>query len=357
MHRSIALILSLAFGGAGLLPGSADAQTADMAFGASYSTLYGSTGRMSLTAEGLGDADLSSTIYYRGGETGEEARFSLRWTPEVASGELIYDVTIRLQDWDHIPYESRGARASVMREFAIHDQLAFGIGAFATQDDVTAVAANTSAILARDFGQSTSFGAQALIRYTAGDFDPKVAETRRLKMTANFSVAGLADRDYAAVEVGARFEQPILRGVTFAAEVNAGAVRGLDGGYVSILDRAFQGDTEPRGFEYGGLGPRDPVTQDALGGTNYYWGSIEVNWQIPETPITVGSFVDFGSTWSLPGVSAPQLMDDHSLRASAGISIEIESAIGNVRLSVAEPFERERFDRAQQVSVALVARF
>lgn len=358
MRCSSGLLLILALLAlVGLLPGAASAQTTDMALGVSYSTKYGSTGRISLTAEGLGLEDMASTVYYRAGSQGEEARLSLRWAPEFQSGRMVLDATVRSQDWDHIPYQSHGARFSATREYTMSDQLTFGIGVYATQDDVTGLASSNSAVLARDFGRSSSLGAQVSVRYEIGDFEPGLAEERRLQLTANLNVAGLADRDYVAFEAGARFDQPVVRDVALTAQFHAGSVSSLEGEYVSILDRAFQGDAEPRGFAYGGLGPRDPVSGDALGGTNYYWGSVELNWQIADSPVTVGGFVDFGSTWSLPGVTDPLLMDDHSLRASAGLSVEIESAIGDVRLSFAEPFERESFDRTQNVSVALVARF
>src|SRR3546814_11724540 len=43
-----------------------------------------------------------------------------------------------------------------------------------------------------------------------------------------------------------------------------------------ISDRFFKGGGDPRGFEYGGIGLRDRNTNDALGGKNFYTGTVEL---------------------------------------------------------------------------------
>ncbi|WP_300543139.1 BamA/TamA family outer membrane protein [Maricaulis sp.] len=351
------LLIAALFAGV-LAPAAVWGQSGDLSLGASYSSLYGPTANIAFSAEGLGrKKDIAASVRFRGGPEGEEGRVSFLRSPEVETGKLRYAFTANAQNWDHIPYESRGVRVSVEREKPVGPRTSFGAGAFAGYDDVTAVVSGMSGILARDFGESSSIGVNVFSRFESGDFEPGQPDAARLRLDSNLQIAGLGDRKYVALELGARYEMPLSSGFVLKTRLKAGAIRGLDDDYVSVLDRAFQGDLEPRGFEYGGLGPRDPATQDALGGANFYAGSVEIQRPVAETPVVIGAFVDFGSTWSVPGVSDPMLYDQHEIRASAGVSVEFSSDFGSLRVSYAEPFERQDHDRVQRLSVALVASF
>src|SRR3546814_14640718 len=55
-----------------------------------------------------------------------------------------------------------------------------------------------------------------------------------------------------------------------------GYVLGL-GEDVSIAERFFIGGHTFRGFEKAGIGPRDVETDEALGGNQYYVGSVEMH--------------------------------------------------------------------------------
>jgi outer membrane protein insertion porin family len=357
MRSSFAVCLITACLPCILMPSAASAQSADLTLGVSYSTLYGPTGEIALSAEELGpQQNMNTTLSYRGGPEGEAGRWTLVRAPEVASGRLTYSVSAHVQNWDHIPYESQGARLSVFRNVPLNQDFSIGFGAFGEYDDISGIGSG-SGFLARDLGASGRLGAEAQSTFSAGDFGAELPEASRTRLDLIMRLAGLGDDPYGSIEISAQHDFPLVPGFAIATEFTGGIIRGLDDARVSVLHRAFQGEDQPRGFAFGGLGPRDTITGDPLGGTNYYAASAEIQHALSGAPVVIAGFVDFGSTWSLPGYAGPGLEDAHALRASAGLSIEVSSDLGQLRIAYAEPFEHQSYDRLQRVSVALAARF
>ena len=59
-----------------------------------------------------------------------------------------------------------------------------------------------------------------------------------------------------------------------------------------------------RGFAVGGIGPRDSITTDALGGTYFYTGTAELSFPLglpKEIGLLGKAFVDVGSLWGTEG--------------------------------------------------------
>ena len=81
----------------------------------------------------------------------------------------------------------------------------------------------------------------------------------------------------------------------------AGHIFGWGGDQVLLQDRFFVGGDNLRGFAPAGIGPRDTVSGDALGGNKYYVGSVALGVPLglpKELGITGRVFTDFGSLWS-----------------------------------------------------------
>ncbi|MCG8547569.1 MAG: BamA/TamA family outer membrane protein, partial [Alphaproteobacteria bacterium] len=138
----------------------------------------------------------------------------------------------------------------------------------------------------------------------------------------------------------------------------AGHIREL-GKPLTITDRFFLGNDNMRGFEVGGLGPRDRVTDDALGADTFIFGSVELTFPVglpEEFGVRGAVFSDFGTAF---GIDAPSSIVDDSkdLRASAGVGVAWRSPLGPVRLDLAYPFLKTDFDKDQIVSFSFGARF
>ncbi|AFX99004.1 outer membrane assembly complex, YaeT protein [Candidatus Endolissoclinum faulkneri L2] len=127
--------------------------------------------------------------------------------------------------------------------------------------------------------------------------------------------------------------------------INSGLIVGI-GEEVSILERFFVGASSFRGFARGGIGPRDSVSKDALGANNYYVGSIELsfpNGMPKDLGMRTFIFTDFGSVWGVDE-SDSKIADESSIRATVGLGLSFATALGTIRVDVAEVLAKEDFD-------------
>jgi len=124
-----------------------------------------------------------------------------------------------------------------------------------------------------------------------------------------------------------------------------GVIAGI-GEDVGLLDRFFLGGDNLRGFATSGVGPRDNLTSDALGGEIMYNGGVEVSVPLglpQELGVTGKVFTDFGS---LTGVnpSGVNVVDGSSLRASGGVGLSWVSPVGPISLDFSQAFMKENYD-------------
>jgi outer membrane protein insertion porin family len=154
----------------------------------------------------------------------------------------------------------------------------------------------------------------------------------------------------------------------------AGNVFGWGGQKVLLQDRFFVGGDNLRGFAPAGIGPRDSISGDALGGNKYYLGSIALG--IPlglpkELGISGRIFTDFGTLWSNDqrsialtpaqlasvGGTPPKIVDSAAIRVTAGVGISWKSPVGPIRIDIARPIKKEPFDKTQLFHISFGTRF
>jgi outer membrane protein insertion porin family len=157
----------------------------------------------------------------------------------------------------------------------------------------------------------------------------------------------------------------------------AGYVGGWGGDEVRINDRFFAGGGNGggavfRGFQVAGIGPRDTTPglgQEALGGKLYMIGTVEETFPdfLPEQyGIHTAAFGQIGTLGLLDDtdkrtagslVNDPFVKDDLALRASAGISVFWKSPLGPIRIDLAAPILKQRYDKTQTFSFSTSTRF
>jgi len=142
------------------------------------------------------------------------------------------------------------------------------------------------------------------------------------------------------------------------ATASTGYVSGWGGDPIRINDRFFKGGNSFRGFETAGLGPRDLTTNDALGGNFYAIGTLELtvpNFLPEQYGIRTSLFADVGTLGVLDGrytvtdLGQPDanIIDELSLRASAGVSIHWKSPMGPIRFDLSQILGQEVYDRTE----------
>jgi len=138
----------------------------------------------------------------------------------------------------------------------------------------------------------------------------------------------------------------------------AGYIYGLNGQNLNINDRFFLGADTFRGFRYGGLGPRDTLTSDSLGGNEYARGTAELGFPVglQDEGIKAYVFSDAG-TISKVGFSGPNVVNDTDLRMSAGLGISWKSPFGPIRIDIAQPILKKDYDETELLHVGFGAKF
>jgi outer membrane protein insertion porin family len=168
------------------------------------------------------------------------------------------------------------------------------------------------------------------------------------------------DVSFAGAGGNVRYVKPVVSGGYYyqfapkwvlATTAEAGEVIGL-GQPVNIQDRFFVGGDNLRGFAQGGVGPRDISTRDALGGDEYYVGSLtlQVPLGLPEE-LGIGGrvFTDFGSLFGID--QSGNIADPHSIRVSSGLGVSWKSPLGPIKIDFGLPVVLSRYDERQFVHV------
>ncbi|MBL4689986.1 MAG: outer membrane protein assembly factor BamA [Rhodospirillales bacterium] len=138
----------------------------------------------------------------------------------------------------------------------------------------------------------------------------------------------------------------------------AGYIVGL-GDDVHVLERFFIGGDNLRGFATRGAGPRDSLTDDALGGEWMYTGSLQLSFPLglpAEYGVGGRTFTDFGSSGKL-NPSGTFVKDVNNLRMAAGIGLTWKSPFGPVGMDAAIPLLKEDFDITENVRINFGTRF
>jgi outer membrane protein insertion porin family len=188
-----------------------------------------------------------------------------------------------------------------------------------------------------------------------------------LQLSTDFAGLG-GDVNYVRVQGEGRAYYPITDKITFVGRAVAGSVQGWGGDDVRLLDLFFRGGETIRGFDRAGYGPRDLVTNDALGGENYWAATAEVRFPIPFVPEDLGIsgavFADAGSLWGVPGdIQAINdgvnldVQDDSSIRSAVGVSLLWNSPMGPLRVDYAETLSKEEYDKTQNLRFGASTKF
>jgi len=137
------------------------------------------------------------------------------------------------------------------------------------------------------------------------------------------------------------------------------------GGNNRTIDRFILNPSIIRGFEPGGIGPRDisGTSNDALGGNLYVAARFEAEFPLglPEEYGIMGAlFYDVGNLWNLDDVNTTGgtiVGEDGSFRHVIGFSILWDTPVGPLRFNFTDALRKESFDLEQSFDLTLTTRF
>jgi len=172
-------------------------------------------------------------------------------------------------------------------------------------------------------------------------------------------LAGLGgDTSYLRNQVKGAYYYKISDGWIATTRGAAGMIVGI-GEDVGILDRFFVGGDNLRGFKNGGLGPRDTSTNDSLGGEVMYTGGVELSVPLglpKELGVSGKVFTDFGSLMTV-NPSGTNVVDNGSVRSSAGVGVTWVSPVGPISLDFAQAITKESYDTTETMRVNFGTKF
>ena len=154
------------------------------------------------------------------------------------------------------------------------------------------------------------------------------------------------------LKLSAEFESGLLTYTTGNSRVN---------------DRFFLGSRKMRGFDAGGIGPRECSNRvcnannnDALGGENFAVARFEAEFPLgipDEYGLSGGLFYDIGNLWSLTKINNNVLYEDGSWRQAIGASVFWKTPIGPLRFNFSDVLKKEQYDRDESFDLTISTRF
>ena len=148
--------------------------------------------------------------------------------------------------------------------------------------------------------------------------------------------------------------------LTLRATIEGGLLAYSEG-QSRVTDRFFLGSRLLRGFDPGGIGPRDAVTDDALGGNMFAVARLEAEFPLglpEEYGITGGAFLDYGSVWDVGNTfGADVLYNDFTPRTVVGLSIFWTTPIGPLRFNFTDAIDAQEFDRPKSFDLTISTTF
>jgi outer membrane protein insertion porin family len=227
---------------------------------------------------------------------------------------------------------------------------------------------SVSAVLCEERGNYVT--SQVGLQYRWDQRDDAVKPTRGFYADFSESLAGLGGTvDYAKIEMDAAIYHTIVPSWVMMFKAEMGDIQPWNQGYVRINDRFFRGGDTFRGFQLAGIGARDTVYNDALGGDFYAQGTMELTVPngLPEQyGINTAVFTQWGTLGSLDkqgkvdpttGLQDTAINDSLYLRGSAGVSVFWKSPMGPLRFDLSDVIARAKFDKTQNFYFSTATRF
>lgn len=274
---------------------------------------------------------------------------------EVAAG---FDVFRRRTDEQDISGFTQLSTGLILRAtYPVTEHLSQQISYRLQQDEIEDIDPNASIVIKEQEGTRTTSAIGQALSYDRRD--DKLEPTSGYIARFATEVGGLGGSErFITVSGSFDYYWPIMEEVVLQTGIGGGNVIGL-GQDVTINNRFFLGGNSLRGFEYGGVGPRALVSNDSLGGNTYYKGTVEATFPIGlpnEFGIKGALFADAGSLFNVDS-TGPDIVDDHSLRASVGFGVAWKSPFGPIRVDFGFPVLEESYDKRQLINFSFGTRF
>jgi outer membrane protein insertion porin family len=273
----------------------------------------------------------------------------------VAAGFDVFNIQNDRQDRSSFDEVNTGLR--LRSRFSITENLRQAVNYTIRQDEISGVGNSTSPLIRRDEGTYlTSSVGYELIYDTRDD---TIRPNSGVLIRGGQNVAGFGgDIKYVRSDATWSYFYPFTDDLVGNFALKGGHIVGINQD-VRVTDRYFIGGGSFRGFEAGGIGPRDPNTADAIGGTAYFVATSEMRFPLglPNELGVVGRAFSEVGTLTDADVSGFAIQDEKSPRLTAGLGMSWLSPFGPIQVDFAQALVKEKFDKEELFRFSFGTRF
>ena len=324
--------------------------TGELSFGVGYSSAENLTTQFSISERNF--LGRGQKLRLNVGLSNQVQRFNVGFTEpyflnrDIAAGFSIFDTQTEYEYQNGLETMETGFGLSL--GFPLSEDGRLSLFANFVQDELINNT-NSASINAsyRDFKQTLGY------YYSIDKRDDVIDPTDGWNVTFGQDIAGPAgDVSFLRTTATANYFHEFAEGWIFHAKGTMGIIHDYKGGAVNYNDRFFRGGRNFRGFERGGVGPRDLRTGYALGSNRYLIGTTQVALPLgipKEVGMRANAFVDFGVLGETDAVASSnsQIEDEMAFRATYGLSVAWRSPFGPVRFDFARPIAKEDYDETR----------
>ena len=228
------------------------------------------------------------------------------------------------------------------------------------QSDIYNVQPWASEIVQRQAGSSVVSEIAETVAWDTRDV--RLNTTKGWLLRHSVALGGLGGTQYyARSTIDGVYFKTIVGDFVASIGGSAGIIEPYNNSTLLISNRFYIGGDTLRGFQVGGIGPRDASTGDALGGKYYYTGTAELSFPLglpKELGILGKAFADVGSLWgSADNPNQVSILDSTLMRVSTGIGVQWISPFGPIRVDYAIPLVQEPWDKTENFRFSFGTRF
>lgn len=340
----------------------AEKSTGELGLGAGYSTTDGVLANIALRERNLlgKGQDIRATITFGQRRQEFDISFTERYflDRDLSAGVDLFH--IEQDNTTTSSFNSTRTGGGLRLGYEINERWSQRLRYTLRQDDVEVIdpASASAAILQQEGETLTSLIGQDLT-YDRRDSRIRPTEGYFARLSADYAGIG-GDLNYVRARLSAGYYIPIVDDVNVSLTATGGIIEGIDQP-VRITDSFFLGGDNLRGFATAGVGPRDVVTGDSLGGKKIYFGTVQLRFPLglpDEYGITGAMFSDFGSLTDIDDPPNPDdIRDIPSIRVSGGVGLSWNSPVGPLSLDFAWPIKQEDFDETEVFRLRFGTRF
>lgn len=338
-----------------------ETSTGEISFGAGISSVDGLIGDVGIRERNLlgRGQELRLGVSFSSRRQEVDASFTEPYflDKDVSAGFDVFRKNIDLQDESSFDKDTVGS--TLRSNYSLMKDLRHGINYTLRRDEISQVASTASQLIKEQKGAAITSSVGQNFLYDKRDSRIKPTEGYSISLGQDFAGIG-GDVTFLRNTITSTYYWPVYSNWVVGTRIKGGYIAGL-GEKVRITDKFFVGGSTLRGFESSGVGPRDAVTGDALGGNTFFSSGAELLIPLNITKdfdLDGAIFSDLGTNYNGNYTKgASEILEDVSPRASMGVGFSYASPLGPIRVDYAVPVLKENFDRVERFRFSFGGRF